>query len=198
MIFFDLAKMWSLTDSYEYNDVNETAAATPDKTLVESLVSGEDIAPNNTSIGKRGIPGIGIPTTINLDTVGLRRSPKMLAQDGRPKRVNFFTILYLVINVVVTSASVIKNTSSYVTRAIAYMEEINRNFNVFPNFTYPFALATSLANNESYTLNEALKQEDAADFIQVMLKELDAYGKENFQLTDEWNIERYLGVKVKK
>ena len=116
---------------------------------------------------------------INIDTAGLRRSPRILAQDERPKRLKFFTILCLVTNVASTSVSVIKNTSSYATRTISYMEEVNRNVDGTPNLTHPFAFAISLADNESYSLKEALKQEDAADFIKTMLKEVDAHEKTN-------------------
>ena len=155
--YFDLAKMWTLTDSFENNDVNETATDTPDNNLVDSLVSEGDIAPNNTSLGERRSPDIGMPTMINLDTAGLRRSPRTLSQYERPKRMTFFTMICLVTNVVATNASVIKNTSSYATRALIYMEEVHINFDGTPNFTHRFFFATSLADNESYILKEALK-----------------------------------------
>ena len=116
----------------------------------------------------------------NLDTAGLRRSSRILAHDERPKRMTLFTMLYLVTNVVATRTSVIRNASSYTTRAITYTEEVNRSFDGTPNFTRSFAFATSLADNEYYTLKETLKQEDADDFIQAMLKEVDAHEKSNY------------------
>ena len=52
--YFDLVNIWVLTDSFESNEVNETATTTQEHNLVYSLVSEVDIAPNNTSLGERG------------------------------------------------------------------------------------------------------------------------------------------------
>ena len=110
--------MWGLTDSFENNYVNDTVTDTQDNNLVENLVSEGDISPNNTSLGEQGSSDIGMPTMINLDTTGLHRSPRLLAHDKRPKRMTFLTTFCLVTYVVATSASIIKNASSYTTRAI--------------------------------------------------------------------------------
>ena len=83
-------------------------------------------------------PDIRMPSMINLDTSGLRRYLGSLAQDEIPKRMILFTIFCLVTNVVATSASVIKNTSSYENRPITYTEEANRNFDGTSNFIHPY------------------------------------------------------------
>ena len=177
--YFDLAKMWDLTDAFENNEVDETTTATQDNTLVDSPVSDGDIAPNKTCLGEQGIPDIGMPSMINMDTVVLRRSPRILAQDESPKRMTFVTILCIVNNVVAKITSVIKNTPSYATRTRTCMEEVNRNFDGNPNLTHLFSFATSIVDNESYTLKEALKKEDAAGFIQTILKEDGSHKKNN-------------------
>ena len=182
-----------MIDDFENNEVNKTSTTTQYNTSVDSIVFEGNIVPNNKFLGEPGSPenknDIRLPSMINLETVILRCSPRILAQDERPKRMVLFTILLIVNNAAAISVSVLNTVSSYATKAIHYMEKVNRICDGIPNFTHQFSFATSLADNKSYTLKEALKQEDTDEFTQIMLKEVDAHEKKK-----QWTLMKILDI----
>ena len=94
-----------------------------------------------------------MPPIVNLSTSGLRRSRR---ETKAPPRFGFFTKFCLI-----TAAALniyrCKNPSSFVSRVMTQMEKVNLNFDGTSNYSHPFAFASSLADNECYTLKEMLK-----------------------------------------
>ena len=58
---------------------------------------------------------------------------------------------------------------TYVTREMNYMSKVAMNFDGTSNFYHPFAFASSLSDNEDYTLKEMMPQPDVPKFIQAMI-----------------------------
>ena len=55
------------------------------------------------------------------------------------------------------------------------IEKVNLNFDGTTNYSHPFAFASSLADNEAYSLKEMLKQPDVPSFVQAMKDEVHAH-----------------------
>ena len=58
-----------------------------------------------------------------------------------------------------------------VTKAVLHTEAINRHFDGTVNKVHHYVLATS-CDNDTYTLKEMLQQDDCAEFITAMVKEI--------------------------
>ena len=65
--------------------------------------------------------------------------------------------------------------STYFQRAINRVDEMNELVNGTLNEMSCFALATDIASNESYTLSQAVKQDDWESFVEAMQVEVKAH-----------------------
>ena len=62
-------------------------------------------------------------------------------------------------------------TQKLIFASVNKFNSANQNFDSTLNALHPMALLVEKENNESYTFGQMLKQPDAADFINAMIKE---------------------------
>ena len=67
--------------------------------------------------------------------------------------------------------------ASFISRTMNQLEKVNLNLNGTSNLSHALAFASSLFDNESYTLKEMLKQPDVASFVEAMVEEVAAHEK---------------------
>jgi hypothetical protein len=116
---------------------------------------------------------------INLETAGLRRSRRVakLSNKAKSSSLNFKRILgsfaaaFVTIGILYSSSfpSPMCLYTRTVEHSLAMSQLIDNTFNSIPIFS----LAAHMEQNEVYTYKEAMKQEDAKDFIKAMLKEIE-------------------------
>ena len=67
-------------------------------------------------------------------------------------------------------------------KTIHHLSLINQNFDGTLNYIHQHAFVTN-ASNDTYTLKDMLKQDDVADFVEAMVKEIDDH-----ESNDLWDI----------
>ena len=120
-----------------------------------------------------------MPPILDLSTSGYRRSTR---NKRPPNRFGFFAKFCLITAAALTIHKC-NHPSSFVSRIMTQMEKVNLNFDGTSNYSHPFAFASSLADNESYTLKEMLKQPDVPSFVQAMTEEVAAH-----EANDHWEL----------
>ena len=152
--------------------------------------SASEGAPNSSaSEGASAIPTVTqdsegeeytMPNMINLETAGYRRSPRIASQPA--KRYSFVSILSKFCAFGVLMATAIQEPSvafshaqTCVDAAVHQCTVMNTNFDSTINDLHHMALSAAKSGNECYTFHEMLKQDDASDFIEAMLKETKAH-----------------------
>ena len=116
---------------------------------------------------------------INLAQSGLRRSSRVpqLSEKAKSSSMNFrrllgsFFAVFTAIGLAYhspysSSASLFTRTMEH---SLACSLLVDKTINLLPTF----AFAAQMEQNEVYTYKEAMKQEDSADFVKAMLKEID-------------------------
>ena len=63
------------------------------------------------------------------------------------------------------------------------LEKVNLNFDGSENLSHPFAFASTLSDNELYTLKEMLRQPDVSSFVAAMREEVTAH-----ESNDHWEM----------
>ena len=118
-----------------------------------------------------------MPPIVDFLTAGLRQSTR---QRSAPNRLTFQSFLtkLCVFGTALTSpwsynTAYLHDTKNLVFAAVNTFHAANKCFDGSLNSLHHFALLAGKENNESYTFTEMLKQPDAADFIQAMIKEID-------------------------
>lgn len=120
-----------------------------------------------------------MPKMINLDTAGLRRS----SRTSRPvNRLSFFTKICL-ITIGTLNICRAHNPSSFTSRIMNQIERVNLSFDGSSNCRHPFALASTLSDNESYTMKVMLQQPNVKDFVVAMPDEIKAH-----EDNDHWEV----------
>ena len=97
----------------------------------------------------------------------------------------FFTLIGLVTNTALASSVTLGGTSTYATRMINQLERDESSYDGSANLVHPFAFTTGIPYNETYTLKEILQQDDKADFVAAMKKEIKAH-----EPRDHWTLMR--------
>jgi hypothetical protein len=72
-------------------------------------------------------------------------------------------------------------THCFQARVVAYNDYLNHNFDGTPNHLNPLAhiYASTLSNNETYTLKEMLAEPDKDDFLDAMFDEVESMFRED-------------------
>ena len=116
-----------------------------------------------------------MPTIVNFESAGLRRSNR---EKKKPNRFSFFSrvcTMGLLVAAIWTpgSSPLYDRAQNLMAAAVNQYHIVNECFDGTLNSLHYMALAAGKENNETYTFKEMLKQEDAADFISAMKKEVD-------------------------
>ena len=121
-----------------------------------------------------------MPPILNLETAGLRRSPRLAAKKERPwYKCNLIAKCFCVLalatsyNWAPTCNDLHSSAEQLVFTTVNSFHSANQLFDDTLNSLDPMALVTQKEDNESYTFRQMLKQPDAAEFINAMLKETD-------------------------
>ena len=145
---------------------------------------------------------------VNLDTLGLRRSPRIKAL-ATNKRKHAYGLMVLALSAfaAIPTTATAYSTSCFQSRVIGYNDFLETNFDGSANQTSPLAqiYLSSQSNNETYTLKEMVKQPDRDKFIEAMELEVASMFKENIWLavpkrvmTEHYRKERASGLDVKR
>ena len=127
---------------------------------------------------------------INLEKSGLRRSPRLQAQ----KAVAYTALAAIHLKITSlysdTKCKLLESLTqddlgapihytAFFTAAAVRCEELNLLMDGTINKVHEFIFAANQQQNETYTFKDALLQDDAADFIKAMVKEIDDHEKNN-------------------
>eukprot|EP00957_Ditylum_brightwellii_P109112 8324128-Ditylum_brightwellii.AAC.1 len=108
---------------------------------------------------------------IDLASSGLKRS----TQVRKPlQHFGFFTLLLGASAVMWTQATQVPTTLKH--KAIYHTELAHSLYDETINHFSPMAFAANQQQNETYTFNGVIKQEDRKDFIMTMLDEIKVHG----------------------
>ena len=125
-----------------------------------------------------------MPTMVNLETAGLRRSERISTQE--PKKYNFFSVLSKICGVglvlatsLASPVTVFSHGQATVNSVVHTCNVINANFDGSCNVIHHMVLAAGSSNNEAYTFREMLKEDDAGEFIKAMKKETETHERRN-------------------
>ena len=174
---YELAKTWlsnPVLNSEGANiappqaDAEEESSPSPmENTSKRGRVSNEDDT-DNPSISKKKN---NMPKMINLETAGLRRSSRS------PKPVNKLSLFtkFCLISIGAFNIHRAQNPSCFTSRIMNQIERVNLSFDGSSNYSHPFAFASTLSDNESYTMKEMLLQPDVKDFVVAMTDEIKAH-----------------------
>ena len=191
--FIDLTKTWLQPTSDEtadeiletrsnVNEGEEATRATQDSEGDTQLKrvrfsEGDQLSPSTqASEGDSDSNDLVMPQMVNLESSGLRRSPRLAS--GTKKNYNFFSGIskFFVLGALLTStlaqpSVAFSHAQDSVNAAIHHCHIINANFDGSLNEIHHMVLAAGKSNNENYTFREMLKQDDAVEFIKAMQKE---------------------------
>ena len=114
---------------------------------------------------------------VNLDTFGLRRSPR-IAQN--PRKINYGLMVLALSSFI--NAVPQKLANCYQSRKIAYSDFLDTNFDGSINSTSPLAqiYSSTKINNEVFTLKEMLAEPDRDEFVKAMHAEVEAIFREKY------------------
>ena len=141
------------------------------------------------------------PPFVNLDTLSLRRSPRIRAL---PKRKQAYGLLVLAMSAFVSYTPPVTayTANCFQSRLIEYNDYLEQNFDGSANQTSPLAqiYLSSQSNNKTYALNEMVRQPDKDKFIDAMEVEVASMFREDIWkavpkriMTDHYRAERAKG-----
>ena len=136
-----------------------------------------------------------MPAAINLDHSGLRRSARLAYLRAKKLSRVFFSLFYAAnIPSSVWSFTTQASTSvanSYVSLRAKTVDSYHRANSLCDGTINCFssAILSAVALNEVFTYKEAMKQDDAIDFVKAMIKEVrDHETKDNWTLIERKNM----------
>ena len=119
-----------------------------------------------------------MPPMRNLKTAGLRKSPRISAQEQKPWfkcNVIFKCVRVLSVATVLSwspdASSLHSKEQNLVFAMVNLSHSSNQNFDNILNSLHPTALLAEKSDNKSHMFQEMLKKNDAAEFIKAMMKE---------------------------
>jgi len=140
----------------------------------KSSVSEE--APNQANTEDIVVNPLLFPTLPDLDSMTLRRSPRIHAKQQKKSALTIFAVFHSVSNAFTT---VKKERPSYVfQKVILHSHNVNKHFDGTLNYIH-HAVLMAAEDNDTYTLKDMFKQEDKAEFIAAMMKEVEDHEKRN-------------------
>ena len=165
-----------------FENIADTAPAFPSESHFETIINMDS----------------DMPPIVDLATAGLRRSPRLAAQNADSSYSSWFTCNTImkcvcVFGVVLASAwspspsKLHSNAQNLVFATVNSFHSANMNFDNTMNALHPMAFLAEADSNESYTFRQMLKQSDASDFIQAMIKEAnDHETREHWEVIPRW------------
>ena len=139
-----------------------------------------------------------MPPIVNLETAGLRRSPRISAQNKMSATRSWFKcndIMHCFYVLSVTAASLWSPEASSLhspAQALVFatanpFHSANQNFDNTLNAWHPMAFLAEKENNETYTFSQMLKQPDATEFVKAMIKAADDHeSREHWSVVPCW------------
>lgn len=119
-----------------------------------------------------------MPPMLNLQTAGLRRSPRIAALKIKPwYKCNLISKCFCVLSVAATLQwtptlnGLYSSTKHLVFATVNSYHSANQLFDNTLNSLHPMVLVAEKQDNEAYTSKEMLRQPDAAEFIKAMMRE---------------------------
>ena len=197
------------------DDVINPVGADEGTSLGTTPINGSVGASEGTSLGTnasqrpkaQGEENMDNNPFVDVSTLGLRRSGR--SSKGKAGKRLITTMMSLAFAAFVNPVILATETTShcYQARVIEYEDYLERNFDGTNNSTSPLAqiYMTSKANNETYTLNEMLKEPDKLEFAKAMEKEVSSLFDEQIwkmvpreEMTRHYASERKLGKSIKR
>lgn len=177
---YDLTKTWFSGESDETADKILQSSSSPAPEGAAPLANEGDSSSSvdgrpQPSQDHEGDDASSMPPMINLETSGLRRSPRLLEQSK--KGMSFATILTKMCAfgmILATCLQPINGFSAGQTAVNSFIHRcnvVNSNFDRTLNEIPHMIFAAGKENNECYTFKEMLAQPDKKEFLQAMLKE---------------------------
>ena len=205
----DLAHAWLHPNEPPITPVPKGSPSSADEPPPTSPISPSTVLPNpldsaqvHKSAGERDVS----TPFVNLDTLGLRRSPRILALSKRKQACG---LLVLAMSAFVSHIPPVTSytTKCFQSRVIAYNDYLEQNFDGSSNQTSPMAQVylSSQANNETYTLKEMTKQPDKDKFVEAMEVEVASMFREEIWkavpkrvMREHYQAQRDSGLDVKR
>ena len=134
----------------------------------------------------RDVPSLKLQERIDLHSLGLRRSEHIANQKSTKRHkahVTFGTRVRKLISMYALVSTVhydmpshqLAPDSTFFQRTINRLDEVNELVDGTLNEMSCFALVTDISSNESYTLSQAVKQDDWPSFVEAMAVEVKAH-----------------------
>jgi hypothetical protein len=128
---------------------------------------------------------LGMPSIVNLQESGLRRSPRIAQLNSNASssfsRKSVLATIFCFGSLLLNPAAALESSaaSAYTTvQSIAYQfDEVNMNFDNTCNDILHHVYSAAKESNESYTFKEMLRQDDRDQFVEAMQKEIDDHTK---------------------
>ena len=135
-----------------------------------------DEATPATSTVSEGGDALGMPSIINLQESGLRRSPRIAAQKATSRR-SVLTTLFCFGSMLISPKSTMKSALTTAQSAAHQFQAVKENFDNTCNDMLYHVFSVAKETNESYTFKEMLQQEDRDQFIEAMRKDIGDHTK---------------------
>ena len=127
-------------------------------------------------ISTTSFQGSQMPPIVDFTTAGLRRSSRTRSSPDRLTFRSFLTKIcafgLLLATAWTPETDLVHASQNLAFAAVNTFHAANRCFDGTINSLHHFALLAGKENNESYTFKQMLRQPDAADFVQAMIKEV--------------------------
>ena len=198
----DLEYSWLHPDNSNITELEKTKENETENLKDETTSASHPIkCPNSQNFGEEERNKIS-KNFVNLDTLGLRRSPR-IAQNSR--KINYGLMVLALSSFV--SACPQKLANCYQARKIAYADFLDANFDGSQNSTSPLAqiYSSTKSNNEVFTLKEMLAEPDREEFMKAMEEEVESIFREKIWkrvprklMEDYYAGERKRGVKINR
>ena len=171
----DLAYSWLHPSNIKPTNSENESLNKIQKNSNKNPPSPQQINPPNSQNFREGEKNKNPRTFVNLETLGLRRSPRIAEN---PRKINY-GLMVLALSSFVKSVPE-KLGNCYQSRQIAYMDFLDTNFDGTQNQMSPLAqiYTTTKINNEVFTLKEMLEQPDRDEFVKAMQEEVESIFKE--------------------
>ena len=171
----DLEYSWLHPDNSNITELEKTKENETENLKDKTTSASPSIkCPNSQNFGEEERNKIS-KNFVNLDTLGLRRSPR-IAQNSR--KINYGLMVLALSSFVSTCPQKLANC--YQARKIAYADFLDANFDGSQNSTSPLAqiYSSTKSNNEVFTLKEMLAEPDREEFMKAMEEEVESIFRE--------------------
>ena len=118
-------------------------------------------------------------TSLDLDNIGLRRSPRIQMLNTRRRNLGLLATVMLAASNLITTVPTAAATC-FQARVVEYHDFLDRNFDGTSTNLNPLAhiYQSTMANNETYTMKEMMQQPDKHKFMEAMHDEVQSMFRE--------------------